>query len=43
MDFKYDILGIELTREEYDRLVLEQIDGKVLVVVDGKVIAIERT
>ena len=40
--FRYDILGIDLTKEEYDFLILEQAKGKELVVDNGKVIAIEQ-
>lgn len=39
-NFRYDILGIDLIKEEYDVLMLEQSKGKELKVVDGKVVAI---
>lgn len=35
------LLGIELTSDEFDRLICEQNKGKELKVVDGKVIAVE--
>lgn len=35
------LLGIELTEEEFDRLLCEQSNGKELKVVDGKVVAVE--
>ena len=36
------LLGIELTAEEFDRLLCEQNKGKELKVIDGEVVAIER-
>lgn len=36
------LLGIEMSFEEFDRLMCEQSQGKELKVVDGKVIAFER-
>lgn len=36
---KYSLLGVELSFEEFDRLMCEQAQGKELKVVDGKVIA----
>ena len=35
------LLGIELTDKEFDRLMCEQSKGKELKIVDGKVIAVE--
>lgn len=35
------ILGIELTNEEFDKLMCEQSQGKQLSVIDGKVVAVE--
>ena len=36
-----ELLGIEITFEEFDRLMCEQSNGKELVVDNGKVIAVE--
>ena len=36
-----ELLGIEMSFEEFDKLMCEQNDGKELKVVDGKVIAVE--
>lgn len=36
-----ELLGIELTFEEFDRLMCEQSQGKELKVIDGKVVAVE--
>ena len=36
-----ELLGIEMTFEEFDRLLCEQSSGKELKVIDGKVVAIE--
>ena len=36
-----ELLGIEISFEEFDRLMCEQSQGKELTVVDGKVIAVE--
>ena len=41
--FKYDILGVEMTKEEYDFLILEQLNGKELKLENGKVVAVEKT
>ena len=37
------LLGIEITQEEFDRLMCQQSQGKELKVVDGKVVAVEQT
>lgn len=37
-----ELLGVELTNEEFDYLMCEQAKGKELKVVDGKVVAVER-
>lgn len=37
------LLGIEMSFEEFDRLLCEQSQGKELVIENGKVIAIDRT
>ena len=37
-----ELLGIEMSFEEFDRLMCEQAKGKELVVDNGKVIAVER-
>lgn len=36
---KYELLGIEMSFDEFDKLLCEQANGKELKVVDGKVIA----
>jgi hypothetical protein len=36
-----ELLGIEVTFEEFDRLMSEQSQGKQLKVVDGKIVAVE--
>ena len=36
---KFSLLGIEMSFEEFDRLICEQSQGKELKVVDGKVVA----
>ena len=36
-----ELLGIEMTFEEFDRLLCEQSSGKELKVIDGKVVAVE--
>ena len=41
--FKYDILGVEMKKEEYDFLILEQLKGKELKLENGKVVAVEKT
>ena len=44
VDIKGDnmkLLGIEITFEEFDRLMCDQSDGKELKVIDGKVVAVE--
>lgn len=38
---KYELLGIEMSFEEFDRLICEQNKGKELTVQDGKVVAID--
>ena len=35
-----ELLGIKVTKEEFDYLMLEQENGKELVIVDGKVLAV---
>lgn len=37
-----ELLGIQLTEQEFDFLMCEQANGKELKVVDGKVIAVDR-
>lgn len=37
----YKLLGIEMSFEEFDRLICEQNKGKELKVVDGEVVAVE--
>ena len=37
-----ELLGIEMTLEEFDRLLVAQSNGKELKVVDGKVVAVDR-
>ena len=37
-----ELLGIEMSFEEFDRLMCEQAKGKEIKVVDGKVVAVER-
>lgn len=37
-----ELLGIELSFDEFDRLMCEQNNGKELKVIDGKVVAFER-
>ena len=37
-----ELLGIEMTFEEFDRLLVAQSNGKELKVVDGKVVAVDR-
>lgn len=39
---EYELLGIKMDFEEFDRLITEQVNGKELVVVNGKVIATVR-